>query len=1032
MRNRTGFKNSSNGRCGAICRRVVFLGLLVVPLSFVQAAFEGVVDGQLAALGDKEGGVAWADFNGDHCLDAAIATDQGALVYQQRSVEGSCSGTFSLAASFNDAVPVRSVIWGDFDNDGQVDLAINASRLVVVLDNTNGQASGFTVAARLTPGNSEGMAWIDHDADGDLDLLLENNDFGLRIYLNDAGLSNERYVDIHTGAVNGEYLAATDLDADGDVDFYVRRPGTADTDAEADLFINQNGVFSRNVTLNEDARNDQKGGAAFCDFDGDGDFDLVRTDAGTLGVFEQTGGGTGSFALKQTFTGSYIGVACGDVDNDGDEDIFFAARDGGNSQLFLNDGDFNFSHDNLNVSSTGPATAAAFADFDRDGDLDLLVNRNGAASELWRNGQNDVNYLQVLLKSGGRDAIGATVRLFDCDGNPVSGVREINGGMGHGSQGAPSAHFGGIDPETTYVVTARFVGASVVQRAVRPATIEGYRQITLIEGEKDELAACQVDRDSDGDGLSDAVEATLGTDPNNPDTDGDGRSDGEEAGADPASVPDEDGDGISDPLDSATADTDGDGVMDQQDPANTDPCVPDPDNAACQAVTDSDGDGLSDAVEATLGTDPNNPDTDGDGRSDGEEAGADPASVPDEDGDGISDPLDSATADTDGDGVMDQQDPANTNPCIPNSDSEACLNADRDRDGVLDTQDLDDDNDGIPDRAEGDGRVDTDGDGVPDSLDLDSDNDGLFDLSESGADAVSLDANRDGRIDTAFGANGLADSVETSTDSGMTDYNGDGVEDSQRDTDGDKVPDFRDLDSDNDGILDVTEAGLPDPNFDGFVGRGELSVDEHGVVEGGGVMPPPDTDGDGLPDYRDLDSDNDGIPDVTEATRPDPDNNARVGEGEPPVVDSRGRAESAGVDPVDTDGDGVPDYQDLDSDGDGKLDIVEAGGVDSNGDGRVDGFLDQDGDGMDDAISPLFAGGNPLAVPDSDGDGLPDFRDVSAAPGDEPVLQTGLKGVGGCALNPDAGFDPVLLLMLIAAPLYLSRSRRCGKSGQSA
>lgn len=62
---------------------------------------------------------------------------------------------------------------------------------------------------------------------------------------------------------------------------------------------------------------------------------------------------------------------------------------------------------------------------------------------------------------------------------------------------------------------------------------------------------------------------------------------------------------------------------------------------------------------------------------------------------------------------------------------------------------------------------------------------------------------------------------------------------------------------------------------------------------------PSDTDGDGTPDYQDVDSDNDGIPDQQEA-------------GANPS------------DPQDTDGDGVPDYRDLDSDNDGQSDQEEA------------------------------------------------------------------------------------------------------------
>ncbi|MFZ9004447.1 MAG: gliding motility-associated C-terminal domain-containing protein, partial [Robiginitalea sp.] len=88
---------------------------------------------------------------------------------------------------------------------------------------------------------------------------------------------------------------------------------------------------------------------------------------------------------------------------------------------------------------------------------------------------------------------------------------------------------------------------------------------------------------------------------------------------------------------------------------------------------DTDGDGLLDGVEASLGTDPNNPDSDGDGIDDGTEVGTDPDNPLNEDGDEFIDALDSNTLDTDGDLVNDQQDPANENPCVPNADSPTCV-----------------------------------------------------------------------------------------------------------------------------------------------------------------------------------------------------------------------------------------------------------------------------------------------------------------------------------------------------------------------
>jgi|GEM_PF-627234 len=109
--------------------------------------------------------------------------------------------------------------------------------------------------------------------------------------------------------------------------------------------------------------------------------------------------------------------------------------------------------------------------------------------------------------------------------------------------------------------------------------------------------------DSDGDGLTDAEEAELGTDPNDPDSDSDGIDD-----------PDE----VDQGTDPNNADSDGDGMTDGEEAANgTDP-----------NDTDSDDDGLTDGDEATLGTDPLAIDSDGDGYTDADEVteGSDPTS----------------------------------------------------------------------------------------------------------------------------------------------------------------------------------------------------------------------------------------------------------------------------------------------------------------------------------------------------------------------------------------------------------------------
>jgi len=113
-----------------------------------------------------------------------------------------------------------------------------------------------------------------------------------------------------------------------------------------------------------------------------------------------------------------------------------------------------------------------------------------------------------------------------------------------------------------------------------------------------------------------------------------------------------------------------------------------------------------------------------------------------------------------------------------------------------------------------------------------------------------------------------------------------------------------------------------------------------------------DTDGDGTPDYLDLDSDGDGVPDSAEAN-----------------------VHSPGGEPADSDGDGIYDFRDDDSDGNGILDSVEGGG-DLDGDGIVDSSdIDNDGDGLRDSDE---IGGDPAAPLDFDGDGVPDFMDLDS------------------------------------------------------
>jgi hypothetical protein len=174
-----------------------------------------------------------------------------------------------------------------------------------------------------------------------------------------------------------------------------------------------------------------------------------------------------------------------------------------------------------------------------------------------------------------------------------------------------------------------------------------------------------------------------------------------------------------------------------------------------------------------------------------------------------------------------------------------------------------------------------------------------------------------------------------------------------------------------------------------------------------------DTDKDGIPNSLDLDSDNDGIPDIIEAGGEDTDGNGKVddintngtlkNDTNNDGLDDRYDANNGGnnLNNTDTDGDGIPNSQDLDSDNDGIADIIEVGGTDANKDGKVDNIntngkltTDTNNNGFDDAVDGDINSNTPLIITgtdtnnngkpnsytkgDADSDGKPNFLDIDA------------------------------------------------------
>ena len=501
----------------------------------------------LGTGGAKDGGLAFGDFDGDGCLDALVNTADGTIrsrLYAQARGSNACTGIFTdvtacLAGGLLANTLERGAIWADVDNDGDLDFARNsgspASRIEVYRNNgagvtndascpggsfswsrfgpalsgnpsftiTDGNTAGDVVSAGLV---AEGVGWIDYDQDGDVDLVADSNG-ATKLFQNDgtgtlaevfpAGLPG-----LGSGTL-GDYVAVGDVDADGDVDVFDRK------DTQVDLYVNNgDGTFSAPDPavapfegFDVAASDANRGGVALCDFDDDGDFDVAWTDGpdGQTQLWQQTGLNSRIFSPMGVPTGlgaaDIDGVACPDIDNDGDVDLVLS---GSNLLVFQNDGAWTFTP----AGSSGPTDGEGIAagDYDRDGDMDVLVNLGGgglaANNMLARNETNDLNYLVVRALTGGRDAIGATASLFSCDGTRVSGIREVNGGEGHGTQGPLSMHFGlptsgePRGPGQIYEVRVQFVGGTVVRRALRPVLQGCYQEVTIRSTDADDLTAC--------------------------------------------------------------------------------------------------------------------------------------------------------------------------------------------------------------------------------------------------------------------------------------------------------------------------------------------------------------------------------------------------------------------------------------------------------------------------------------------------------------------------------------------------------------
>lgn len=403
----------------------------------------------------ESGGGTWVDINNDGWLDLFVSN--GNLSNQNNSLYlNTGSGNFIRVTTGSIVTDGGSSIgstWGDYDNDGYPDCFVtNRNNFGNFLYHGNGD----TVFTKITSGNmvtdianSNSSSWVDVNNDGALDLYTVNFQGADFLYVN-AGSPNYTFTTqtpLNSGTEFSIPGAWADYNNDLLPDLFIGNSGTQNDF----LYTNTGGLSFTQTTMN-DAKATL--GASWGDYDNDGDLDLFAANFLSQASILYQNSGAPSYVLTAvagsavSITGNSVGSAWGDVDNDGDLDLY-VCDDGGNNHLFLNDGFPNYTFTAVTTGSIvtdgGNSFGCVFGDYDNDGQLDLFVaNRLNQQNFLYHNNGNANHWITLKCEGTTSNKSGIGTKIFikaTINGNPVWQMQEAEGQTGYNSQNL-RLHFG--------------------------------------------------------------------------------------------------------------------------------------------------------------------------------------------------------------------------------------------------------------------------------------------------------------------------------------------------------------------------------------------------------------------------------------------------------------------------------------------------------------------------------------------------------------------------------------------------------------
>jgi enediyne biosynthesis protein E4 len=439
-----------------------------------------------AECGRNSAGAAWGDVEGDGDLDLYVPR-RGLAAHLWVNEGGYFVDGATEGGVRNDGSIGIGAVFADYDNDGDQDLyVVNDGANRLYRNNGTGTFEDIAAIAEVAddgPGSS--ASWGDYDSDGYLDLYVTNYGYCKnknfvggwpdRLYHNErnGGFSDQTLLLEGTGTTSGLGFQAAwfDFDNDGDQDLYLANDFIGPTPKPNVLWRNDGPNANGSWTFTDVSVASGTGisiftmGIAIGDYDRDHDFDVALSNIHESVLLRNNGNGTfidtATYARvarpdQRVFEPSITwGMGFQDLNNDGWEDLYVAAGSLGQewepesqpNAMFVNGQDGRF----LDLSAPSHADdpdvsrGVAFADYDRDGRVDLYVVNTGGTPRLYRNltPPQGFHWLQVhtIGTNSNRDGCGA--RLIAKVSKTIRLTRQVFcGSIGLGSGSDPTVHFG--------------------------------------------------------------------------------------------------------------------------------------------------------------------------------------------------------------------------------------------------------------------------------------------------------------------------------------------------------------------------------------------------------------------------------------------------------------------------------------------------------------------------------------------------------------------------------------------------------------